>query len=341
MADGGLLEALSSVVAATSSLDVMLVEGVGLAAAVLQAEQLLNAANALSALLLERFEADGAWAADGALSAVAWTAERTGSARAGLRNRRRQGAALRYLPARRGAGPGAGECRRSTCGRSASACAAILTSRPTTRTCGSTRRRRWTPRGSAWRPATGPRRRPMPQRPTSSEPETAPNRAGQQATCLADVRRLAAGRRPASRPRTPTWSRLPSTPASTGRCGTRMTAIPASPADRCRRCGRLRSSISRRRRCGRSRPTPRCPTATASPSSCSTVSRRTRRTRCATPLPTGSLSAPAVRSSTSAGRPIGGRSPSAGRSPSEIEVVCSPAATGHRHGRISITASME
>ena len=49
--------------------------------------------------MLERFEQDGGWAADGALSAAAWTAERTGSARAGLRSRRRQGAALALFPA--------------------------------------------------------------------------------------------------------------------------------------------------------------------------------------------------------------------------------------------------
>ena len=49
-------------------------------------------------MLLERFEQDGRWAVDGALSAAAWTATRTGSARAGLRGRRRQGAALALLP---------------------------------------------------------------------------------------------------------------------------------------------------------------------------------------------------------------------------------------------------
>ena len=62
-------------------------------------EQLLNVVHALSAELLERFERDGDWAAEGALSAAAWTAQRSGSARAGLRRRRRQGAALSQLPA--------------------------------------------------------------------------------------------------------------------------------------------------------------------------------------------------------------------------------------------------
>ena len=70
-----------------------------LAAAVLQTEQLLNAVHALSAVLLERFEQDGGWAADGVAVRPAWTAQRTGSARAGLRGRRRQGAALTRLPA--------------------------------------------------------------------------------------------------------------------------------------------------------------------------------------------------------------------------------------------------
>jgi hypothetical protein len=65
---------------------------------VVHVEQLLNAAHALSGVLLQRFEADGRWAADGSLSAAAWTASRTGSARAGLRSRRRQGAALAALP---------------------------------------------------------------------------------------------------------------------------------------------------------------------------------------------------------------------------------------------------
>jgi Domain of unknown function (DUF222) len=58
-----------------------------------------NAITALSASLLDRFDQDGGWALDGALSAVAWVAQRTGSARASLRSRARQGAALRHLPA--------------------------------------------------------------------------------------------------------------------------------------------------------------------------------------------------------------------------------------------------
>ena len=98
MAGGGvgLIEAALEQVA---SLDVDDLLDQQLAAAVLQTEQLLNAVHALSAALLERFEQCGGWAADGALSAAAWTAQRTGSARAGLRDRRRQGAALAQLPA--------------------------------------------------------------------------------------------------------------------------------------------------------------------------------------------------------------------------------------------------
>ena len=65
----------------------------------LEIERLSNAVNALSAAVLHAFERDGGWAADGSLSVAAWTAERTGSARAGLRSRVRQGAALSQLPA--------------------------------------------------------------------------------------------------------------------------------------------------------------------------------------------------------------------------------------------------
>src|SRR5262245_6851610 len=42
---------------------------------------------------------NGRWALDGALSAAVWSAERTGSSRAQLRNRVRQGAAMKRLPA--------------------------------------------------------------------------------------------------------------------------------------------------------------------------------------------------------------------------------------------------
>ena len=77
----------------------MVLDGQELAAAVLRAEELLNAAHALSASLLEHLERDGAWSADGALSAASWTAERTGSARASIRSRLRQGRAMHQLPA--------------------------------------------------------------------------------------------------------------------------------------------------------------------------------------------------------------------------------------------------
>jgi hypothetical protein len=98
VAAGGFIDVLTSAIADISSLDVSGVEKADLAKSVLQAERLVNAANALSALLLERFERHGDWASDGALSGVTWTAERTGSARGALRDRRRQGAALRHLP---------------------------------------------------------------------------------------------------------------------------------------------------------------------------------------------------------------------------------------------------
>ena len=57
-----------------------------------------NAVHALSAAVLDKFQTNGGWAEDGALSAAAWTAERTGSARAGLRSRVRQGSAMKLLP---------------------------------------------------------------------------------------------------------------------------------------------------------------------------------------------------------------------------------------------------
>jgi hypothetical protein len=94
-----LLCSLASALDVISSIDTASVGGSELAAAVLQCEQVVNAVNALSATLLERFQQDGGWAADGALSAAAWVAQRTGTARANLRGRRRQGAALLNLPA--------------------------------------------------------------------------------------------------------------------------------------------------------------------------------------------------------------------------------------------------
>ena len=102
MAEGvadDLPSSLASVISTLTAMDVSSVDGADLATAVLEVERVLNAANALSAVLLERFERDGGWAVDGALSAAAWTAQRSGSARAGLRSRRRQGAALALLPA--------------------------------------------------------------------------------------------------------------------------------------------------------------------------------------------------------------------------------------------------
>ena len=75
-----------------------LIDGEELPAVVLELEQLCNAVHALSAAVLDKFQTNGGWAVDGALSAAAWTAERTGSARAGLRSRVRQGAAMKLLP---------------------------------------------------------------------------------------------------------------------------------------------------------------------------------------------------------------------------------------------------
>jgi hypothetical protein len=81
-----------------SSVDVNRLDHDQLAAALLQTEMLINAAHALAAGLLERFARVGRWADDGALSAAAWTAERTGTARCNLRSRLRQGAAMGQLP---------------------------------------------------------------------------------------------------------------------------------------------------------------------------------------------------------------------------------------------------
>jgi hypothetical protein len=52
---------------------------------VLTMEKLVNAVNALSAAILDKFQREGEWAVDGALSAAVWTAERTGASRAHLR----------------------------------------------------------------------------------------------------------------------------------------------------------------------------------------------------------------------------------------------------------------
>jgi hypothetical protein len=73
--------------------------GEELGAAALDGERLLNAVHAWSATLLEAFERDGDWAADGALSAAGWVAERTGTSAGTVRARVRQGTALRLLPA--------------------------------------------------------------------------------------------------------------------------------------------------------------------------------------------------------------------------------------------------
>lgn len=93
------LDVVESCLASIPSLDVGSVPRRDLPVVILRIEQLANAVNALSAAALHQFELDGGWAADGALSAAVWTAERTGSARAGLRNRVRQGAALAQLDA--------------------------------------------------------------------------------------------------------------------------------------------------------------------------------------------------------------------------------------------------
>jgi Domain of unknown function (DUF222) len=97
--DGAEFDPIGEALGLIIRIDVDHLAGDELAAMVLRTEQLRNAVHALSAVVLERFEQDGEWALDGALSAAAWTAERTGSSRAGLRSRRREGAAMVRLPA--------------------------------------------------------------------------------------------------------------------------------------------------------------------------------------------------------------------------------------------------
>jgi hypothetical protein len=82
-----------------SSMDASELDAEELGPAVLGMERLLNAAYALSAVLLDGFDREGGWAADGALCAAQWVAERTGTSVRVLRARLRQGADLRLLPA--------------------------------------------------------------------------------------------------------------------------------------------------------------------------------------------------------------------------------------------------
>jgi hypothetical protein len=91
------LEAVQASLVSICSLDVRTVDSQELPSLVLKVEQLCNAVNALSAAVLDEFQRDGGWAFDGALSAATWTSERTGSSRAQLRSRVRQGAALQQL----------------------------------------------------------------------------------------------------------------------------------------------------------------------------------------------------------------------------------------------------
>ena len=89
------LESVATLIAATN---VAILGGDELARLVVDAERLLNAANALSAVALEEFERRGTWTADGSLSAASWAAARTGTPPKILRARIRAGAGLRLLP---------------------------------------------------------------------------------------------------------------------------------------------------------------------------------------------------------------------------------------------------
>jgi hypothetical protein len=132
MAESGVAAEIDELLRRISSIEVDQLDSSELPGAVLRTEQLVNAIGSLSAMLLDRFEQDGGWAADGALSAAAWAAQRTGSARAGLRSRVRQGAALRQLPpSPTKRVPDA--CRVHTCRRWRSAFAATPSGPPSTR----------------------------------------------------------------------------------------------------------------------------------------------------------------------------------------------------------------
>jgi hypothetical protein len=89
---------VEAVVRLLASWETSKLAGTELATAVLDVERSLNVLHALSAVVLDEFDRDGAWAADGALSATQWTAERTGTSPAVLRSRLRQGQAMRLLP---------------------------------------------------------------------------------------------------------------------------------------------------------------------------------------------------------------------------------------------------
>jgi hypothetical protein len=89
---------ISSLVSFVADIDVAALPNGQLAQLVIQAEALLNAAHALSAVALEEYQRQGTWANEGALSGAGWAADRTGSPRRTLRARVRCGMGLRLLP---------------------------------------------------------------------------------------------------------------------------------------------------------------------------------------------------------------------------------------------------
>src|SRR5215218_10432656 len=90
---------INQLATALAGIDVSVFGDDELAGLVVDAERLLNAAHALSAVALEEFERRGTWAGGGASSAAGWAAGRTGTATRTLRARVRAGAGLRLLPA--------------------------------------------------------------------------------------------------------------------------------------------------------------------------------------------------------------------------------------------------
>lgn len=99
MAEGWeVVSKIASLTRSVSHIDVGAVADGDLGDAVVELEELLNAAYALSATALDELGRRGTWEADGHRSVSAAVVPRTGSSRRSLRRRARAGRALRALP---------------------------------------------------------------------------------------------------------------------------------------------------------------------------------------------------------------------------------------------------
>jgi hypothetical protein len=96
---GGVIDELERSIGALSDLDAGALSSADLAEACVVSTRLVNVALAHAAVLLAEFQQRGTWAEDGALSAAAWVANRTGDRRRDLAERGRLGAELRQVPA--------------------------------------------------------------------------------------------------------------------------------------------------------------------------------------------------------------------------------------------------